>query len=154
MLSAFICNIYGGKIIYKKKRNKPDSGPWVIARTPKPAPEHGCFVYLFREVSNSLSDSENILSVFQLLCECSNMHRSVTNSRLSIFNNHQHSTYLFYLPLSYPASFILSGKFSSKSKALWYFACKQLSMHLQQIGFLFDITTLPLSHLIELAIIL
>lgn len=124
----------GGESSIERKETNQIQGPGSLPGPPKHAPEHGRFVYLFREISNSLSDSENILSLFQLLCECSNMHRSGTNSHLSIFNNSQHSTYLFYLPLSHPASFILSGIFSSKSKALWYFTCKQLSMHLQQIG--------------------
>lgn len=124
----------GGESSIERKETNQIQGPGSLPGPPKHAPEHGRFVYLFREISNSLSDSENILSLFQLLCECSNMRRSGTNSHLSIFNNSQHSTYLFYLPLSHPASFILSGIFSSKSKALWYFTCKQLSMHLQQIG--------------------
>ena len=95
--------------LWKKKRNKPDSGPWVIARTPKTdVPKLRSFVYLFREVSDSLSDSGNVLSLFQfLLCECSSMHRSGMNSHLSIFNSYQHSTYRFAPSPTLPRLFCL-----------------------------------------------
>ena len=64
------------------------------------------------------------------------MHRSGMNSHLSIFNSYQHSTYRFAPSPTLPRLFCLEY-FQANPRL-----CKQLSMHLRQIGLLYFISFL------------